>query len=220
MSTGIFTLLTLILVFGFFLIFKRKSITLLILTLFLIVFALIFYPRDANIILIDGNTFHYSNGNYAVVTTEDPENNIGRYKLYSRAGNLINKGNYEYGNFIKEKIKSKYENYYAVKHDRGFYWSFVFGAITVLIIAYLYFFLMDDIRKIKELRRNYTLVPISYLGEKRRNEFLSQYIGCGKCGSQELKKIKSELFKDGIQLITLICKKCKVEQNIQTNKIK
>lgn len=81
----------------------------------------------------------------------------------------------------------------------------------ILTTVYLLIYLPGDLRRWRDFKKSISLVPISYMTEKKREELLGSVLFCNTCKTKKLQIEEEEVYKKGMYFLELKCPKCKQE---------
>jgi hypothetical protein len=91
----------------------------------------------------------------------------------------------------------------------NFYWEMSLYLFFILFIVYGIKYFPSDYRFLRDMRRNYNLVPFSYLNETERYQKIKDRLYCKICNTKIPQNIVKEEFVQGMQFVTLECNSCK-----------
>lgn len=157
------------------------------------------------IIAIEGNKYHFQNGNYAVIELSKNHENKGEYQLFSLHGDFLERGKYDKGNFISD---NQLANPYL--YSKAYFWGIFLIIELLLIVAYFIVFGPKDYIFLRDLYRNHKLIPITYMTMKEKESTLADLLWCYNGHEKTEQKIVEEVYKEGMHLIKLQCPTCKV----------
>ena len=94
-------------------------------------------------------------------------------------------------------------------NSRNFYWEMSLYLFFIFFIVYGIKYFPSDYRFLRDMRRNYNLVPFSYLNETERYQKIKDRLYCKICNTKISQNIVKEEFVQGMQFVTLECISCK-----------
>lgn len=97
----------------------------------------------------------------------------------------------------------------SYNNSSNFYWEISLYLFFVLFLIYGILYFPSDYRFLRDMKRNYNLVPFSYLSEEERHNKLKDRLYCKNCNTKIPQNIVKEEFVQGMQFVTLECNSCK-----------
>lgn len=195
-------------VLGFVFLMRKQRLKSLLLLVSIGALLFLLSDKRPDIIAIEGNKYHFKNGDYAEIVLEKKYQNIGSYQKFSRSGMLLEKGRYSDGYFISEEQQST-----PYKYSNSYFWDLLFVTEVLLIIAYCIVFLPSDYIFIRDLYRNHKLIPVTYLTKIEKEKALGEKLWCNNGHEKTEQKVIEEVYKEGMHLIKLQCPACSAINN-------